>query len=103
MGKYLLFYKGGSQPQSEEESKAVTDSWIAWFTTLGEAVVDPGNPFGPSKSITSDGTVGSDVSGGTGYSVLSASNLDDAIEKSKSCPQLAAGGTVEVYETFEVM
>ena len=103
MGKYLLFYKGGSQPQSEEESKAVMDSWIAWFSDLGPAVVDAGNPFGPSKSIAPDGTVGSENSGGTGYSVISAESLDEAVEKSKSCPQLSAGGTVEVYETFEVM
>ena len=39
----------------------------------------------------------------TGYSILRADDLAAALELARGCPQLAAGGTVEVYETFEVM
>ena len=31
MGKYVMAYKGGSIPQTEEEQKSVMDAWTAWF------------------------------------------------------------------------
>ena len=45
MAKYLLLYGGGSMPETEAEMAAVTKAWTDWFTELGPAVVDPGNPF----------------------------------------------------------
>ena len=43
------------------------------------------------------------ASGLTGYSVLSADSLAAACDLAKGCPILDNGGTVEVYETFDVM
>ncbi len=105
MAKYLMVYTGdATEPASEEEGKAVMDAWWAFFGGLGEAVVDPGNPIGPSNAVAPDGTVSEGgPSGVTGYSVISADSLDAATEIAKACPHLAAGGTVEVYETFDVM
>lgn len=103
MGKFVLFYQGGGQPQTPQEQEATLKAWTDWFTSLGAAVVDPGNPFGGGKAISPDGTVGETTAGGTGYSVLQADDLGAAVMLSKSCPHLAAGGTVEVYETFQVM
>jgi len=98
MGKYVLAYKGGSIPETEEEQKSVMDAWTAWFTELGDAVVDIGNPFGAQAAVGGGAT-----SGLTGYSILSAGSLDDAIEKAKSCPIMNGGtGGVEVYETLEM-
>ena len=102
MANYVLIYRGGSQPESPEEQKSVMDAWIGWFNSLGESVVDGGNPFGPSASITPDGSVNEGGSGLTGYSILSADSLDAAVEAAKGCPQLTSGGSVEVYETFQV-
>jgi hypothetical protein len=39
----------------------------------------------------------------SGYSVLKADSLDQAVELSKGCPVLAGGATVLVSETFPVM
>lgn len=104
MGTYVLVYFGGSEPASEEEGKAVMDAWMAWFGTLGDAVVDGGNPFGPAVSIASDGTVAEGgASMASGYSILRADDLAAATALAQGCPQLAAGGTIEVYETFDVM
>ena len=103
MGKYVLVYKGGGMPDSDEEQQRQMAAWEAWFGSLGESVVDAGNPFGQSSSIASDGSVnGGATSGLTGYSIVSADSLDDAVKKAKSCPILG-GGSVEVYETFDVM
>ena len=104
MGTYLLTYTGGMQPETEEAGKAVMDAWTAWFGSLGGAVADPGNPMGPSATVASDGSSSpGGASGITGYSLLRADSLDAAIALAQSCPHLAAGGAVEVYETFEVM
>lgn len=104
MGHYVLIYVGGDAPQSEAEGEAVMAAWVAWFTTLGAAVVDPGNPFGPSAAVTPDGTAGvATTSGATGYSIIEAPDLASATELARTCPHLSANGTVEVFETFAVM
>src|SRR6478736_10155545 len=100
MANYLLAYKGGSTPQTEAEGEAVMAAWGSWFQSVGSAVVDAGNPFGPSKSVASDGAVGDGGSAGlSGYSVFSADSLDAATELAQGCPVLANGGSVEIYET----
>jgi hypothetical protein len=104
MPNYLFAYTGGTEPTSEEEGKAVTDAWTAWFGALGDAVVDGGNPFGPGAAVAADGTVtAGGPSGLTGYSVIKADSLDAATALAQGCPHLAANGVVEVYETFDVM
>jgi hypothetical protein len=104
MPNYLLAYKGGGMPDSDAEREQVMAAWGRWFGALGEALVDAGNPFGPSKSISSNGLAADGgASGLTGYSILKAHNLDAAAEHAKGCPILASGGTIEVYEGFAVM
>jgi len=84
-----------------EAQKAVMDAWMGWFGTLGQDIVDPGNPFGVSSTVTADGSSkDGGASGIGGYSVISASSLADAAGKAKGCPVLAGGGTVEVYEAM---
>jgi hypothetical protein len=104
MANYLLVYHGGSQPEDEAAGKAVMDAWMGWFGRLGSAVVDGGNPTSQTKVISSDGSV---ADGGpqspTGYSVLRAESLDEAVALAKGCPHLAAGGMVEVSETIDAM
>lgn len=98
MGKFVLVYKGGSIPQTDEEQKRVMDAWTAWFGSLGESVVDIGNPFGPSAAVG-----GGSTSGLTGYSILTADSLNDALAKAGGCPILdGANGGIEVYETLEM-
>jgi hypothetical protein len=98
MGKFVLVFKGGSIPQTEEEQKRVMDAWTAWFGGLGDSVVDMGNPFGASAAVN-----GGSTSGLTGYSIVSADSLDDAVSKASTCPILDGGnGAVEVYETMEM-
>jgi hypothetical protein len=104
MGKYVLVYKGGSgMPESEEEQQRLMAAWTGWLEGLGSAVVDRGNPFADSASVDSDGSVGN--GGGaslTGYSIITAGGLDAATGSAKSCPILASGGSVEVYEALEM-
>jgi hypothetical protein len=104
MSTYVLAYTGGGMAETEEEQAAVMAAWGAWMGGLGDAIVDAGNPFGPSAVVASDGAVSQGApSGLTGYSIITADSLDVAITQVKDCPVLASGGAVEVYEVFPVM
>jgi YCII-related domain-containing protein len=104
MANYVLVYKGGGVPETQEEQDATMAAWGAWYAALGPAIVDGGNPFGPSKTIAADGSASAGgTSGLTGYTIIQADGLDAATELGKGCPIVTSGGTVEVYETFEVM
>jgi hypothetical protein len=76
MATYLLAYLGGDQPTSEEDGQSVMAAWTAWLDGLGAAVLDPGNPVGPSAAVAPDGTVGVASAEVTGYSVITADSLD---------------------------
>ena len=54
MAKYLFVYHGGENPETDEEVAAVLDAWGAWFGTMGAAVIDGGNPVGPSSMVNGD-------------------------------------------------
>lgn len=104
MGKFVFLYTGGQMADTPEAQKAAMDAWMGWFGTLGDDVVDHGNPFGPSSTVLADGSSKSGAAGGIGgYSVISANSLSDAAGKAKGCPVLAGGGTVEVYEALDIM
>lgn len=104
VAKYLLAYHGGGMAESEEEGQKVMQAWMSWMGGLGAALVDGGNPVGMAKTIATNGSV-SDGGGSnpvTGYSILEAASLDEAVAKAKGCPILMSGGSVEVCETFNV-
>ena len=105
MSDYVLLYQGGSMPEGEEAQKAVMGAWDGWFAAIGGALKDGGNPFsGAAKSIASDGAV-ADGGGGSasGYTILTADSLDEAVNLAKGCPVLQGGASITVYETFNVM
>jgi hypothetical protein len=103
MPKFLYAYHGGGSmaEQSKAEQDKVMQAWIGWFGQLGSAVVDGGNPVGKSTTVKSGAVV---ANGGanpvSGYSIIEAPSVDDAVAKAKNCPILAIGGSVEVAEIF---
>ncbi len=80
------------------------DVWGQWFGTLGSAVVDGGNPVSASSTVQSDGSVVNNggANPASGYPLVEAASLDDALEKAKGCPILAGGGSVEVAEAMDM-
>lgn len=106
MAKYLLLYSGGSMPETEDETARVMKAWEVWYTGLGQAVVDPGNPISPmAKSVASDGKISDGPAGSmaSGYTILEAGSLDEAARMAQGCPVLQGGGEISVFETFDVM
>jgi hypothetical protein len=104
MAKYLLAFKGGHMPETPEAQAQVMKAWEGWFTSIGAAVADPGNPSSVSRTIANDGAVGPQGPASlSGYTILSADSLDAAVALAKGCPVLAGGASIEVIETVDVM
>jgi hypothetical protein len=104
MAKYLLAYRGGDNPQTEEEGARVMAAWTAWFERLGGAVVDGGNPVGATMTVAADGSASDGPADPiTGYSIIEAADMATAVELARGCPILEdPTGSIEVAETFEI-
>lgn len=104
MAKYLLVYHGGDMAKSDEELKERMDQWGAWFGSLGSAVIDGGNPVPSTATVDGNGNLvkGGGANPATGYSLIEASDMDDAHAKAKGCPLLKHGGTIELGEALDM-
>lgn len=104
MSKYILAYHGGTAPSSPEEGKKVMAEWMAWFGSMGDAVVDGGNPMGMSSTVSSGGVTGDGGSNPiSGYSLVNADSMEAACEMAKGCPMVKDGsGSVEVAECLDM-
>ncbi|GAC1670258.1 MAG: hypothetical protein NVS9B8_13410 [Candidatus Limnocylindrales bacterium] len=103
MANFVLVYHGGSMPATPEEGARIMGAWTDWFGVLGDGLVDGGNPASRTRTIHADGSVRDDPDGPTGYSIIRADSLDEAVEKAKGCPVLQGGASIQVVETFAVM
>jgi cytochrome c556 len=105
MANYVLVYKGGGGMAEDEAARQqIMEAWGRWFGSLGESLVDGGNPFGSSAVVASNGSVSNSATSAlTGYSIIKGDSLQAATEAAKGCPVLSSGGSIEVYETFPVM
>ena len=52
MANFLLTFHGGSMPETQEEGAKVMQAWTDWFGTLGDKLVDGGNPVSNTKTIS---------------------------------------------------
>lgn len=103
MTRYLFVYHGGGpMPTDKAEIDAVMEKWRSWMGSLGDALIEPGNPVGKSSTVTADGVT---HDGGpnpvAGYSIIEASDLDAALAAAKICP-MTESGTVEVAPIVEM-
>lgn len=103
MANYVLVYHGGSMPENPEAGARIMQAWNDWFKTLGEGLVDGGNPASATKTIAANGSVSDDPSGPSGYSIIKADSLDAAVGLAKGCPVLQGGASIQVVETFNAM
>lgn len=106
MAKFVVIYTGGSgMAASPEEQQRIMAEWGAWYTKMGSAISDGGNPFGASRSIPSVGLVTDGPLGDTpptGYTIITAESLDEAVASCSDHPHLGQGGQVQVFEAIEM-
>jgi len=99
MSDYILIYHGGPKFASREEGAAYMAKWKEWIDGLGDAVVNRGVPFGKTVIVGLDGAKAGD--GASGYTVLRADNIEEAVEMVKPCPHTEFG-TIEVSEAMDM-
>ncbi|RLJ41842.1 hypothetical protein BCF46_2812 [Litoreibacter meonggei] len=103
MTKFVLAFHGKPDFQSKEEGAAHMVAWKAWSDGLGDAVVDPGLPVGPSMTVTATGV---EEGGGSnplsGITIIQADTMEQAIAMAKGCPHLSGTGTIEVAEAMQM-
>lgn len=99
MKEYMLVYKGGDPSwrakATKDELAAVMEKWGAWMGGLQKTdqLVSGGSPLHPTgKRMTGGGDVVTDINATelkelvTGYSIIRARNIEDALVIAKRCP-----------------
>ncbi len=98
MAKFVLIYHGGKAPQDAEEKDRMMAAWGEWMGSLGEALVDSGNPLGPPQSIGGDA-----ADPASGYSILEAPDHDAAVRLASGNPLAGEDGArIDVHQTFSM-
>lgn len=55
MPHFIFAYHGGKTPGTPEETEAEIGRWQNWFDSIGDAIIDPGNPVGMAKTVSAAG------------------------------------------------
>jgi hypothetical protein len=96
MANFVLSFRSqqGRTVSADEEAE-----WGAWFGEIGGSVADFGHRVGRVCAL---GDAAADHSALAGYVVITATDLEAAVELAKGCPGLRHGGGVEVGEAVEM-
>jgi hypothetical protein len=96
MPKFLITYHGAGAPSPEQAQEAMA-AFMAWASSVGEALTDPGAPLGPAKTVTAESVSDGPADGPpNGYSILQAADLDSAVALVKGHPFVGRGGSLQV-------
>jgi hypothetical protein len=100
MPTYLVTYHGGGGPPTSPEAQAqMMAAFQAWAASVGDNMIDPGAPLGPSKVVTSDGVTDGAATGKLGgYTLITAGSLDAAVKAVQDHPFVGRGGALQVSE-----
>ena len=96
MSRYVLAFRGDPSRDAAPDAEA---AWGAWFAELGPTIVDVGTRVGQVQRLAAEqrGDGAEEVL--TGYLVVEATDIDDAVTLARGCPGLKSGVSVEVAET----
>ncbi len=103
MPQYVIVYLGGNQPESPEEGKKHFQKYMEWLTSLGDAAISPANPLKNTHTVQPDGSVkSSGTSSMSGFTIIKANSMDEALKIARACPFLDIGGSLEVSELVQM-
>jgi hypothetical protein len=103
MAKYIYLYRGPTPAAgTPQQDAARMAAFRAWMDQLGPALLDVGNPFGPSAAVRDDGTEGParDL---IGYSIIEADDLAAAKAHTEGLPFLSGRDGTCAVEIFELL
>ena len=94
MKKFVLLHYGFEKPTAE-----IMAAWGKWFEATSDRIIDMGGHFGGGREISKAGT--RDLPLGlesiTGFTIVSADNIDDAEKIARSNPYISS---IRVYEVM---
>jgi hypothetical protein len=95
MKKFVLITIGFTQPTQE-----IMESWMQWFKSIEDRIVDQIG-LRNGKEVTKNGIteLPMDKDAITGYLVINAENIDEAIKIAQSCPMITS---TKVYEVISM-
>ncbi|SIO15701.1 YciI family protein [Vannielia litorea] len=103
MPKFLYVYHGGKPPSTPEEGAKAMAAWGKWMSDHDQAITDPGNPVGMSKTVSSSGVADNGGANPTsGYTIVEAPDIATACRIAAENPMLTDGGSVEVAEIMPI-
>ena len=102
MAKFIYIFVGGAPAKGQEEQNM--KDWRDWIQSLQDKkVYDSGLPFGwTKKTVKSDGTVEDSKNPNSGYAIVEASSIDEAMDWAKTGPVGKYGGSTEVYDIMDM-
>ena len=91
MKKFVLITIGFEPPTSE-----IMESWMKWFKSIEDRILEKAG-LSNGKEITSTGIedLALDKNSITGYLVIEAANIEEAVQIAKECPMITS---TKVYE-----
>ena len=103
MKQFVLVYLGGNQPTDPEAAQKHFTKYTEWLSSLGESLVVPTIPLKDTHNISPGGEVREGGSSAmSGFTILKADSIDEALSIAKECPFLEIGGSLEVSEMMQV-
>lgn len=101
MKKYLIIGHNVKLQTPDELTPEQAQAWGAFFQSLGDRIVDGGNPLAPKRAMVKDGEVVELADYPVGYYMMNAESLEEACELVKGSPFADAPGCeVRIYETM---
>ena len=96
MKKFIILIYGYEPP-----TPAVMEAWGNWFAKVGGNFVDSGSPLGAGREITKSGSrdLAGEASPITGYSIVSATNIEEAEKLLEGLPII---DSVRIYEAMSM-
>ena len=96
MPTFVLTYRAPDGYQVGNAENA--SKWNAWFQSMGDDLVDTGQPVVESASV---GDCGARIRPLGGYSLIKAADLSSALAVAEGCPFVGTGGGAEVGKLLE--
>jgi hypothetical protein len=110
MSDFMFLFRGGQTGGSPEQMQQHMQKWRTWMQELGqkghfkagEPLDKSGKVVKGSRKAVTDGPFAEAKDLVGGYLIVSARDLDEAVELSKGCPIFESDGIVEVRPVMKM-
>ena len=110
MKKFIVIYNAPAEAMAKmaeatpEQKAEGMKPWLAWKDSVGSKLVDFGAPLMPGQRLLPDGNSQASTYEVTGYSIIEASDLEEARSLLSNHPHLAwtKECSIDVHECIEM-